>query len=158
MAIRFRLRVALGMLAAALLIAACGGGQAATLGDIPAYPGAVELQAGASTIADTLASNNQADAAMRQQLGVGGSTEQKGYSLPRDTSWEQVKGYYDEQLKAAGWGTNSMVSGIMEQANQGNELFRTANWQKGGQNVTVVMLTSPTDAAQKELVISLSSQ
>jgi hypothetical protein len=46
----------------------------------------------------------------------------------------------------------------MEQANQGNDLFQTANWQKDKQNVTIVMVTSPTNTAQKQLIVSLSSQ
>jgi hypothetical protein len=142
---------------AVVVLAACGGKPAA-LSDIPSYPGATELQPGESRLADTLAQNNQADTALRGQLGVGGKTEQKGYSLPSDASWDQVKGFYEEQLKAGGWGTNSMVSSIMEQANQGNDMFRTANWQKDKQNVTVIMLTSPVDAGVKELIISLSSQ
>src|SRR5262245_56159716 len=139
-------------------LAACGGSAAATLADIPAYPGATELKPGESNIADTLANNNQADAAMRGQLGVGGKTEQKGFNLPKDAKWDQIKGFYDEKLKAGGWSTNSLVSGIMDQANQGNTLFPTSNWQKGTQNVTVVMVTSPTNADEKQLVISLSSQ
>jgi hypothetical protein len=142
----------------ALLLAACGGSPPATLADIPAYPGAAELKPGESNIADTLANNNQADAALRAQLGTGGKTEQKGFSLPSDAKWDQVKSFYDEKLKAGGWGTNSLVSGIMEQANQGNDLFQTANWQKDKQNVTIVMVTSPTDTTQKQLVVSLSTQ
>ena len=152
-----RLSVALLIVLVAAGLSACGGKPAA-LADIPAYPGAVELKPGESTLAETLAQNNQADAAMRGQLGVGGKTEQKGYRLPTESGWDQVKSFYDEKLKAGGWSTNSMVSGIMDQANQGNDLFRTANWQKSGQNVTVIMLTSPTDSTVKELIISLSSQ
>jgi hypothetical protein len=139
-------------------LAACGGSAAATLNDIPAYPGATELKPGESNIADTLANNNQADAAMRGQVGVGGKTEQKGYNLPKDANWDQVKAFYDEKLKAGGWGTNTLVSGIMDQANQGNDLFQTSNWQKGTQNVTVVMVVSPVNADEKQLIVSLSSQ
>src|SRR5262245_21116495 len=141
-----------------LTLAACGGSAAATLNDIPAYPGATELKPGESNIADTLANNNQADAAMRGQIGVGGKTEQKGFNLPKDANWDQIKAFYDEKLKAGGWGTNSLVSGIMDQANQGNGLFQTANWQKDKQNVTIVMVTSPTEPDVKELVVSLSTQ
>jgi hypothetical protein len=155
MNIRIRL-IALVTLAL-LAVTACSQAPA-TLTAIPAFPGATELKPGESTIGDTLANNNQMDAQLRQQVGVGGKTEQKGYRLPSDASWDKVKGFYDEKLKADGWGTNSMVSGIMEQANQGNDLFQTANWQKGNQNVTVVMVTSPTDATQKELIVSLSTQ
>ena len=74
-----------------------------------------------------------------------------------EASEADVKAEY-EKLKASGWGTNNLVSGIMEQANQGNELFRTANWQKNTQNVTIVMVTSPVDTATKQLIVSLSSQ
>ena len=139
-------------------LAACGGSAPAALTDIPAFPGATELKPGESTLGDTLAQNNQADAALRGQLGTGGKTEQKGFSLPSDAKWDQIKSFYDEKLKAGGWGTNSLVSGIMEQANQGNDLFQTANWQKDKQNVTIVMVTSPTNTAQKQLIVSLSSQ
>src|SRR5262249_25022644 len=41
----------------ALLLGACGGSPPATLADIPAYPGAAELTAGESNIANTLAKN-----------------------------------------------------------------------------------------------------
>lgn len=156
MSIRSRLWIPLIVIALSLL-SACAS-PPATLAEIPAFPGAVELQPGESKLGDTLAQNNQADAAMRGQLGVGGSTEQKGYSLPKEATWDQVKGFYDEKLKASGWSTNEMVSGIMDQANQGNTLFQTANWQKAKQNVTVVMVTSPTNADEKELVVSLSTQ
>ena len=157
MNIRARITLATLVVFAALSLTACGSKPAA-LSDIPAYPGATALQAGESALADTLAQNNQTDAAMRGQLGVGGQTEQQGYSLPQDVTWEQVKGFYEDELKGDGWGTNSMVSGMMEQMGQGNDVFKTANWQKGGQSVTVVMLTSPIDPSVKELVISLSTQ
>ena len=84
------------------LLAACGGSPPATLTDIPAYPDAVELKPGESTLADTLGQNNQADAALRAQLGTGGKTDQKGYSLPKGTNWDQLKSFYDDKLKAAG--------------------------------------------------------
>lgn len=155
---RTKLIAALLTILTLIALTACGGSQAATLNDIPAYPDAVELKPGESRLADTLAQNNQADAAMRGQLGTGGKTDQKGYRLPGEASWDQVKGFYEEKLKADGWSTNSLVGGIMEQANQGNEAFRIANWQRGQQNVSVIMLTSLTNAGEKELVISLSSQ
>lgn len=153
-----RLRYVAVALLTVLVLSACSiGQQAATMADIPAFPGATELKPGESKIGDTLANNMQQDQALRQQAGIGGKVEQKGYSLPQDATWEAVQGFYDEKLKAAGWGTNSMVSGIMDQANQDSP-FKTANWQRGQQNVTVVMITSPTDNTVKELIISLASQ
>jgi hypothetical protein len=158
MTIRIRLFTALLTLATLVALAGCGGSPAAALADIPAYPGATELKPGESNIGDTLTKNNQMDAALRTQIGAGGKTEQKGFNLPKEATWDQIKGFYDEKLKAGGWSTNSLVSGIMEQANQGNDLFQVANWQKAGQNVSVVMVTSPVNAAEKQLIVSLSSQ
>jgi hypothetical protein len=150
-------KITLTLLVLALLTA-CGGSPPATVATMPVFPGATELKEGESTIADTLGQNNASDAAMREAMGVGGSTEQKGFRLPADATWDSVKSYYDEQLKGQGWQTNSMIDSAMAQANAGNDVFRTANWQKGSQNLTVVMLTLPTDATQKELIVSLSSQ
>lgn len=158
MTIRTLFRSTLFVAIAFLTLTACGQPAAATLADIPAYPGATELKPGESVTGSTLDQNNQTDALIRSQAGVGGKTEQKGYALPSETTWDQVQGFYNEKLSAAGWGTNSMVTGIMAQANTGNDLFKTANWQKGSQNVTVVMVTSPTDSSKKELIVSLSSQ
>jgi hypothetical protein len=142
----------------ALGLAACGGSAAVTVNDLPVYPGAVALQEGESALADTLANNGQTDAALRSQIGIGGSVEQKGFRLPENAKWDDVKAFYDKELKAQGWGTNSLVSGILEQANQGNDLFQTTNWQKGKQNVTLVMVASPVDPSEKELIISLATQ
>jgi hypothetical protein len=150
-------RILLAVLAV-FALAACGGSSQVGLNDLPVYPDAVELKEGESVIADTLANNNQTDVAFRGQIGMGGSVEQKGFSLPAGTSWDDVKSFYDEKLKADGWGTNSMVSGIMEQTNQGNDMFQTANWQKNKQNVTVMILASPMNPDEKELILSLSSQ
>ena len=110
------------------LLASCAAAPAtATLTDLPVYTGAVELKPGESSLADTLANNNLADTAIRSNLGTGGKTEQRGFRLPADSSWDKIKAFYDEKLKADGWGTNSTISSIMEQANQGNNLFQSAN-------------------------------
>lgn len=150
--------LALITLLALLALVACGGSAPATLADIPTYPGATELKPGEDPIGNTLAQNNQADAALRAQLGTGGKTDQKGFRLPSDAQWDQVKSFYDEKFKAAGWSTNNLVSGIMDQASQGSG-FHTMNWQRGSQNVTVIMLTVPgADGDQQNLIVSLSSQ
>ena len=59
------------MLFSALLLGACGSKPVA-IADMPVYPGATELKPGESNIADTLKTNGQQDAAMRQAAGVGG--------------------------------------------------------------------------------------
>lgn len=144
---------ALMLLALIALLAACGGGAPATMNDIPAPPNATALDA---NIANTLASNMQQDAAMRQAMGAGGKTEQKGYSVPKDTQWDAVKSFYADKLKAAGWETNSMVSNIMAQANAANPMYQTEMWKKGNQTLTVILLADPV-SQDKQVLLSLST-
>jgi hypothetical protein len=147
-----------------MVLFACGGN--ASAGDLPRFPGATELKAGASTIGNTLAKNMKQDAAMRQAMGAGGKTEQFGFQLPGDATWEQVKGFYEKELKAGGWesGLGGVAGGIVDinavmgAANQGNDLFQTAMWSKGKQTLTVAMVTNPTDKKQQELILSLATR
>ena len=163
--------LALTMLACNSILPFGGGGSsssAVTTNDLPVYSGATELKEGESTIGDTLAQNMQQDAAMREAMGAlgKGSTEQKGFQLPAEATWEQVKAFYEKELAAAGWssglggiaGNVVDVNAMMEAANQNNELFQTALWSKGKQILTVVMVTDPTDETKKELILSLSTQ
>jgi hypothetical protein len=143
-----------------------GCSSAATVNDIPVFPGATELKEGESNIADTLSKNMEQDAALRQALSTGGKTEQKGLQQPAETTWDQVKAFYDKELPANGWasGLGGIAGGfvdvnaVLDTANQGNELFKTAIWSKDKQNLTVVMVTDPTDQTQKNLLFSLSTQ
>jgi hypothetical protein len=158
--------LALSLLACNSLLPFSFGSSPAAISELPVYPNAVELKEGESNIGDTLAQNMQQDAAMRQAIGVGGQTEQRGFTLPSETTWDQVKAFYEKELTAGGWSSglggiaNSVVdvNAMMEAANQGNELFKTALWSKGKQTLTVVMVTDPTDETQKQLILSLSTQ
>lgn len=153
-------------LALAFVLGGCGGAPAtqATIADLPTFPGAVELKPGESAIGDTLQQNMQQDAAAREAAGVGGSTEQRGFTLPADATWDAVKGFYTEQLKAAGWAEGmggpggDMAGQIMAQANQGNDLFQTAMYAKGQQVLSIIRVASPTDPTVVELILSLSTR
>ncbi len=151
------------MLFSALLLGACGSKPVA-IADMPVYPGATELKPGESNIADTLKTNGQQDAAMRQAAGVGGSTTQKGFNLPTDAKWDQVKVFYTDKLTASGWTVGmggpggNIASQVMDQANQANTLFQTAIFSKDKQTLTVMRVVDPTDAAKVQMILSLSTQ
>ena len=147
-----RLLMSLFMALGLLVLVACGGGAPATLADIPAYSGANELKPGESTIADTLVQN------MQQSQAMGAKIEQKGYNLPKDAQWEKVNSFYEEKLKASGWATNSTINSVMAQANAGNDMVKVANWQKGKQNLSIIMVTDPINPDTKQLILSLASQ
>jgi hypothetical protein len=146
-------------------LSSCGGG-AATAGSLPKYPGATELKAGESNIGNTLANNMKQNTAMNQAMGSNGKLEQIGYKLPSDANWEQVKSFYDKELKASGWesGLGGVAGGlvdvnaVMNVANQGNSMFQTAMWSKGKQTLTVNMVIDPTDKTQRQLILSLNTR
>ena len=162
-------KVSIFFLALILVIAAagCGGGAAGggggSGGGQPVYTGAVELKPGEDPIADTLAKNMQQDASIRQNMGVGGSMEQKVYKLPADGSWDAVKAYYDQALTAGGWQkgpggpAGEIANQALEAANSANEMVKTAVWSKGKQILTIVWMVEQPGASQKYLITSLNS-
>ena len=143
-----------------LVVAGCGSRKPVTIGELEAYPGAVELRAGEARVGDTLARNAQQDAALRGAVGAGGRTEQKGYRLPRGTRWDEVRGFYDGTLKATGWESGAgglaggMVSSVLGAVSRSNDAVQTAMWSRGKQTLMVVMVSQ----RQPELVLSLSTR
>jgi hypothetical protein len=142
---------------AAVALAACGGSaQPVTLNDIPAFTGAKEFKPGESTIGDTLAKNMQTNAALTQAMGTGGKLEQKGFQLPDGTTWDQVQKFYDDNLKAAGWGTNSTAASVLAVVNQQNDAFQTATYLRGNQTLAVIRMVEPI-SKQVWLFLSLNT-
>jgi hypothetical protein len=127
-----------------LTLAACGGGQPATLADIPVYPNAQQLEPGKNPMADTLAKNVQ------QAAALGGKIDQRMYTLPKDANWQQIKGFYSDKLGASGWSNVNLPI-------PDNEVMKLAIWKKGGQSLTVGDLTEPT-SGDSFLLFSLASQ
>lgn len=153
-----RIPLALAIIVFSLFtLVGCGGSAPATLGVIPTYTGATELKPGENAVADTLVKNMEQNQALTGQLGVNAKIEQKAFTLPAGATWNDVKKFYDEQLNSSGWSSNSMVGNIMAQANAGNNQFQIANWQKGKQNLSVIMIADPTGDNTKMLITSLAS-
>ncbi|HJZ46698.1 MAG TPA: hypothetical protein VKE41_06015 [Roseiflexaceae bacterium] len=127
-----------------LALTACGGGAPASLSDIPTYPNAVALKPGENPMADTLAKNVQQAGAMGAKL------DQKIFTLPKDASWDQIKGFYSEKLTSAGWSSTSLPI-------PDNDMFKMTVWTKGGQSLTVGQLTEPV-SKDSFLLFSLATQ
>lgn len=145
------------------LLVACGGGSAITASDIPAYPDAVLLQPGDDQLADTLLQNAEQDAALRSSLGVSGSLEQVAYKLPAETSWDQIKSFYGDELEGDGWESGiggpggNLANDLMESVNSSNELLQTGSWSKGDQIITLIRNVNPTAMNEIYLIISLNT-
>ncbi len=118
------------------MLVACGG-SLVTIAELPVYPDAKELAAGESAIGNTLQKNMSQDAALRQTAGAGGKTEQRGFTLPADASWEKVNAFYTEKLKAAGWAEGlggpggNIASEMLKTVNESNDAFQTGMFSKG---------------------------
>ncbi len=161
---RFMGFIALTSLVIAMIVTAACSSKPLSLDDVPAYPGAVVHTAEQGGIGATLDKNMQTDAAVRKAVGVGGSTQQKGFRLPNNATWDDVKRFYDDKMKAQGWASGGggkagdMVSGVMDAVNQNNPMSQTAIWAKGKQNLTIIMVTNPINKTDKDLLISLSTR
>jgi hypothetical protein len=157
--------------AALVLLSACGGAKAITMSDVPAYPGATELKAGDSSLASTLANNVAQNDQLKQAMGGAGTKiEQKGWQLPAAATWEDVNKFYEEKLKGMGFSTglggvggiaggliNNVAGAAIQQANQGNDSFKTAMFSKDKQVLTVIMLADPVKKDNKQLIMSLNT-
>lgn len=148
------------------ILAACGGAEPVSISELPVYPNAIALQAGESTIADTLVTNVEQNESLQEAMGgIGTQIEQKGFQLPEGTSWEDVVQFYSEALEAQGWsagigGTGGMavnVNEVMAVANEGSDI-KSSIWSRDKQTLTVVMTPNPTTPATNLLVLSLSTQ
>lgn len=159
---RLSVAVRVGVIAALFALVSCSS-KPATLSELPVFAGAVEHTADKGGIGGTLAKNNQVDAAMRTAVGVGGKTEQKGYRLPKETTWEDLKGFYEGKLSASGWKSGAggkagnVAADVMNVVNQNNPVMQTAIWARGKQTVTIMLMTNPITRTEKDLIISLST-
>lgn len=157
-----KLRILFVALVALVVLSGCGslgGSSPVGINDLPVYPGAIELKAGDSRIADTLANNSQQISALSQSAGVGGKTEQKGFSLPKDAAWDAIKKFYDDKLKSAGWSEpNSMASNILAQVNSQNDAFQTVIYTRGNQNLSVLRVMLDPTTKDMALIYSLSTR
>lgn len=154
-----------GRAALAVLLVAAGCGRApATLAELPAYPGAVELAAGDIGAGDTVASAMRRDASARAAAGLGGRVEQKGYRLPPGARWGEVRAFYAERLGAAGWKPGAggrlaagIAANVLGLGTRGRDPVESASWSRDGQTVTVLVVSRPDDQPG-ELVVSLSTR
>jgi hypothetical protein len=133
------------LVVALFALSACGGNEPVTLAAVPTFESAKELKPGEDPRADTLAEN------MKQAGSMGANLEQKIFSIPQDTGWDSVKGFYDGKLTEGGWKAASMPVAM-----PANDMVQMSIYQRGNQNLTVMLLTEPI-SSDKYLLYSLSS-
>jgi hypothetical protein len=102
-----------------LSLAACGG-QPVAFADLPMLPDAAPLEEGTNTIADSVSSSFK-ESLSGENVGV----ELKLYAVPAETSWEQIKTFYTDQLAATDWKSDERIA-------QDSDAFKTVGWTRGG--------------------------
>lgn len=156
--------LAIAALSVAMVTACAGGGPPMAIKELPAYPGASELKPGESRIAETLKQNMASDASVRQAAGTGGKTEQIGFKFPGDASWDKVKSFYTDKLKASGWSegiggpAGGIANQILNQVNTQNDAFQNALFSRGNQTLAVFRMADPTDKSQVVVIASLTTR
>jgi hypothetical protein len=109
-------RLALSLLALCAL-AACGSPPVA-FSSIPLPPDATRLQPGTNPLADSIANG------FSQSMGKeGGTIEVYLYNLPAETQWDDVKAFYDGQIKDD-WKAETQLA-------QDIEAFKAVGWTRG---------------------------
>lgn len=107
------------MLVLVAALTACSGGEPVAFADIPLHPAATPLQAGSHPLADSVG-NSFREAVSQENVQV----DMQLYVLPADTSWEEVKGFYEAQI-GGDWKVDSRLA-------QDTEAFKTIGWSRGG--------------------------
>jgi len=104
------------MIGAVLALAGCGGAPPVDLGAIAPIPGAAEMRAGESPLADSLAET------MRGSAG-GLASEVRIYRLPAGMGLEEAREHYAVELPGEEW----RPAAELETA---SDSFSTAGWQR----------------------------
>lgn len=124
-------RLPLGLVLAALvviLIGACGP-EPVSIEDVPVFPGATPVKQGQDEFVDLMVES------IKESSSAEGVEVEIGlYTLPDGVTMEQLRGFYDEELAAADWKTESGLANEIE-------YFRSVGWSRraGGEDQVLVV-------------------
>lgn len=131
-----------------LLVSACGGGEPVSLSDIPVPPEATPMEAGQSTMADTFLET------VSSTVGETMTTDANLYTLPADTTWQQVQDFYATELAETDWQA-------AEELSQESEAINVTGWSRGGfASEQVLMVSQGSDPLSGDtfLIVGLFSE
>ncbi len=161
-----KLRLSILLLSACglLFFAACAanaggrviGGQPIAIGELPTYPGAVELNAGESKIIEPIFGPAQRETPPFIGLGIEVVKTQRNFRVPQETRFNQVKEFYADKLQAGGWREDAAMRVFINNANEQIENVQGAIWVRVDQTLLLVMATDPSNG-EKEVTLSLAT-
>lgn len=132
------------------VLSACGGAPPISLAEVPKFPGSTPMQAGTNPFADTVL--EQFNTTMSEQNL---KLEQELYSIPQETTWEDIKAFYSDnsQISGGSW----TPSADMTQESEG---FSSMGWTRNGGRQVLLVGHSPDllNNNSQFLLIVLASQ
>lgn len=161
---KWRIGGLLTSMCALILFAACStptggrviGGQPIGIGELPTYPGAVELKVGESKIIDPIFLAAQHEAPPFIGLGIEVSKVQRTFQVPKETTFADVKAFYADKLQAAGWREDPAMRVFTNQLNTTSPNLQGAIWVRVDQTLLIAWATDPA-SGEKEVTLSLAT-
>lgn len=150
---------------ALMSIAACSvqaggrviGGQPVVISELPIYPGATELTPGQSKIIEPIFGPAQRETPPFIGLGIEVVKSQRDFSVPPDTTFNQIKSFYSDKLKAGGWREDPAMRVFTQNANEQTTNLQGAIWVRVDQTLLIVLARNP-DTGEKELQLSIATR
>jgi hypothetical protein len=132
------------------------GGQPVTIGELPTFPGATELNAGESKIVDPVFGPAQRETPPFIGLGIEVDKSQRNFRVPRETTFDEIKAFYADKLLAGGWREDPAMRVFTGAANERLDNIQGSIWLRVDQSLLLVLVT---DAAtgDKELTLSMAT-
>jgi hypothetical protein len=112
--------VSLGVLVLLLALACGGSSTPVPMSDVPVYDGATPTSAGDDPLVDMVIEEME-KAVADENITM----ETKAYGLPDDTTWSDIKSFYNAKLEGTDWKSADELS------DESVEEFKTIGWQRG---------------------------
>lgn len=130
-----------------MLALACGGSEPVPMSDIPVYDGATVIGTGDNPDVDVLIESLESEAAADENV----TAEFKVYTLPPNTTWDDVKSFYTDELADTDWKLSDEIL-------QDTEAFKMIGWERTKQGLGVGYVPAGILEEDSVLLIMLATE
>jgi hypothetical protein len=137
------------LVAAVVILTGACGPEPVSMEDVPVFPGATPVKQGQNELVDLMVGSIK-----ESSSAEGVDVEVRLYALPGGVAMEQLRGFYDRELAAADWESESGLTSEIE-------YFRSVGWSRraaGGDQVLVVGHITDIAEDSTYLMLGLFSQ
>ena len=131
-----------------MMVLACGGSSTPVpISGIPIYPGATDLETGDNPLVDMIVGAMEETAAEDETI----EAQFAFYALPEDTSWDDVKRFYNDKMEESDW---KATDEILEES----DVFSMIGWERSKQAVGVGYVPAGSEMESATLLIMLATE